>query len=299
MNNFSNCGANTENKNDDDLINAYIGDNVEAIRNRGFSFNTFLFGIYYVIYRKVWPMLLKWVLLDILIKLLFGKLLIIIGKLVINLYFSYQFKDFYLEYVEKQVNKIKEQNKDKPREELINICKRKGGTLIPSNIALILGIILYIILLIDVIQNEFSIIVNKVNKKDSIGELNYIVPSNLSIQQPLDEEAKFYGTHNSHDICSLKVTSTQVTQYNYDPREYLLDISSYERHDNTMSQQNINGNVWFYKTLTSDHDQTHFYYSILYDGKLYGIDFEMSKYEAYNKTCVSSFNTFKESLKFK
>ena len=52
MNNFSNCGANTENKNDDDLINAYIGDNVEAIRKRGFSFNTFLFGIYYVIYRK-------------------------------------------------------------------------------------------------------------------------------------------------------------------------------------------------------------------------------------------------------
>ncbi len=259
MNNFSNCGANTENKNDDDLINAYIGDNVAAIRNRGFSFNTFLFGIYYVIYRKVWPILLKWLLLDILIKLLFvkllfGKLLIIIGKLIINLYFSYQFKDFYLEYVEKQVNKVKEQNKDKSREELINICKRKGGTLIPSNIALILGIIFYIILLIDVIQNEFSIIVNKVNKKDSLGELNYIVPSNLSIQQPLDEEAKFYGTHNSHDICSLKVTSTQVTQYNYDPRKYLLKISSYERHDNTMSQQNINGNVWFYKTLTSNHN---------------------------------------------
>ena len=52
MNNFSNCGANTENKNDDDLINAYIVDNVDAIRNRVFSFNTFLFGIYYVIYRK-------------------------------------------------------------------------------------------------------------------------------------------------------------------------------------------------------------------------------------------------------
>lgn len=246
MNTCSNCGANIEqgetfckvcgnqitNIGNDDLINAYIGDNVDAIRNRGFSFNTFLFGIYYVIYRKVWPILLKWLLLDILIKLLFvkllfGKLLIIIGKLIINLYFSYQFKDFYLEYVEKQVNKVKEQNKDKSREELINICKRKGGTLIPSNIALILGIIFYIILLIDVIQNEFSIIVNKVNKKDNIGELNYIVPSNLNIQQPLDEEAKFYGTHNS-----------QVTQYNYDLRKYLLKISSYERHDNTMSQQN-------------------------------------------------------------
>lgn len=219
MNDFSNCGVNTENKNDDDLINAYIGDNVVTIRNRGFSFNTFLFGIYYVIYRKVWPMLLKWVLLDILVKLLFGKLLIIIGKLVINLYFSYQFKDFYLEYVDKQVNKIKEQNKDKSREELITICKRKGGTLIPSSIALILGIIFYIILLIDVIQNEFSITVNKVNKKDRIGELNYIVPSNLSIQQLLDEKAKFYVTHNSHDVCSLKVTFSQETQYSYDSRE--------------------------------------------------------------------------------
>ena len=96
--------------------------------------------------------------------------------------------------MEKQVNKIKEQNKDKSREELITICKRKGSTLIPSNIALILGIILYTIVTIDVIQNEFSIIVNKVNKKDSLGELNYIVPSNLSIQQPLSEEVKFYGT---------------------------------------------------------------------------------------------------------
>ena len=52
MNNCSNFGANTENKNDDDLINAYIGDNVDTIRNRGFSFNTFLFGIYYVICGK-------------------------------------------------------------------------------------------------------------------------------------------------------------------------------------------------------------------------------------------------------
>ena len=71
MNTCSNCGANIEQGetfckvcgnqitnigNADNLINAYIGDNVDAvdaIRNRVFSFNTFLFGIYYVIYRKV------------------------------------------------------------------------------------------------------------------------------------------------------------------------------------------------------------------------------------------------------
>lgn len=58
MNTCSNCGANIEQGetfckvcgnqitnigNDDDLINAYIGDNVDTIRNRVFSFNTFIF----------------------------------------------------------------------------------------------------------------------------------------------------------------------------------------------------------------------------------------------------------------
>lgn len=49
--------------------------------------------------------------------------------LVIDILLGFKFNKWYIDYAKKQINKIKLNNQNANEFELINICKRKGGTL--------------------------------------------------------------------------------------------------------------------------------------------------------------------------
>lgn len=140
--NYSQNIVNDDLYKEDMLIDAYIGKKADRLKNGGFSWCTFLFGTYYVLYRKMWIFgIILWV-MSIVIRTVTRKLkwLDFIINLIIGMFAASLFKEKYLSHVTKKVKEIKEKNANKTHEELMAICKKKGGTTILP-ILLILGLI--------------------------------------------------------------------------------------------------------------------------------------------------------------
>lgn len=137
--------------NDEELIDAYIGKNANKIKNKRFSFSTFFFGVVYFFYRKM-ELGLVWFALNIITNYKFGDLAnelsgscLAIIFLIPNIVFAFMFKNLYMNQVKKDVDLIKKTNAGKTRDELIKLCKKKGGT---SNWAIVYGIIVYTVYIV-------------------------------------------------------------------------------------------------------------------------------------------------------
>jgi len=143
---------------DNVLINAYIGNNADTLRNGTFSWCSLFFGVFYFWYRKSYKTLgmyfLATLILNIahyLLKHIFITHILLLNRLfnisllLVSLYFAFQFKSLYLNYVKTQISKVKNQNQEKSEEELCEICSKKGGTTI---VPIVLGIVLTIVPLV-------------------------------------------------------------------------------------------------------------------------------------------------------
>lgn len=133
--------------NDDELIDAYIGKKADKIRQGGFSVATFNFGILgagwvYALYRKMWLFGFCWLGLNSLISLIPIKGIGILNFIIMVLV-SIKFKELYLAYVKKEVQVIKKNNPGKTKEQLLDICKHRGGVY-PSIAILVFAIYLLI-----------------------------------------------------------------------------------------------------------------------------------------------------------
>lgn len=130
--------------NDDELIDAYIGPNATKLKNGTFSANTFFFGIFYILYRKMWIMGILLFVVNQIVEFCLPSFSFVIS-LTLNIIISIEFKKIYLKHVIDEVNKIKQENPNVSQDQLLQICKKKGGISILS--ILILGL-LYVILVI-------------------------------------------------------------------------------------------------------------------------------------------------------
>lgn len=128
--------------NDEELVDAYIGNNADKIRKGGFSGYTFLFGFFYTLYRKMWLLTVIWYLGALMVLLFLPSFSAL--TYVINLFICIKFNDLYLKNVRENVNKIKIENSEKSYEELKQICAKKGGT---SIVAVIIAVVVYILLM--------------------------------------------------------------------------------------------------------------------------------------------------------
>lgn len=99
-----------------------------------------LFGNIYAFYRKMWLLGFVWLISGSIIGAIFGKLAFIVN-LVINIIISVNFKKLYLKHVNKQIDKIKLENQDKTKEQIMVICGKKGGT---SMIPIVIMIVLFV-----------------------------------------------------------------------------------------------------------------------------------------------------------
>lgn len=198
------CGAGINNSknsqntviNDEVLVDAYIGKNIEELRKGNFSWCTFFFDVYYAFYRKMWlfsllyflSYLVVFALLMVLILILIKQTneitfiqnyvkyyLIIYGgisltSLALRLVFSFKFKKAYLKQATKKVEQIKIRNMGKTNEEIKKECSKKGGTSIFGIfLSLLLPVVLIVLISIPyAIQNKNTL--DKVQKgaaKDS------------------------------------------------------------------------------------------------------------------------------------
>ena len=110
------------------LIDSYSGKNAAGLKE-GFSLLTFFFGLFYVLYRKMWLLGFIWFTVNISANLFLSSLAPVI-KFLANIIIAFRFKSLYLKHVKEQVNKIKAENPDKTTEQLMLICNQKGGTTI-------------------------------------------------------------------------------------------------------------------------------------------------------------------------
>lgn len=121
----------------DRLLDIYIGQNVERIKKTGFSFNAFIFGGMYILYRKKWTLGLGYIILVIMLFAIdsiyynvtngLSSIIILIALLGLRILIGLKFKKIYLEKAQKNIDNILTQNLDKDSEELAQLCKKKVG----------------------------------------------------------------------------------------------------------------------------------------------------------------------------
>ena len=111
---------------DEEYLEAYIGKNYDAIKEKGFNIFAFFFTQYYCLYRKQYK--LFWILVLVSFISLFLGALSTFAAIGIQIYLGMKFNELYINEVEKDIEIIKATNNGKSEEEIKELCRKKGGT---------------------------------------------------------------------------------------------------------------------------------------------------------------------------
>lgn len=136
---------------DESLLKSYIGNNADKILNlhrkptfQRNSMPVLYFGILYYFYRKQWLLGLIFLIGELLLILIIPEYSVYVIKFVDAIMLMY-FIPYYIKNARTKINKIKEENPNKSKEELMEICKKKGGTTILPIIGCIIVIVLILL----------------------------------------------------------------------------------------------------------------------------------------------------------
>lgn len=201
--------ASQNNSLDDKLLMAFIGNNYEQIMQQKFSVPALFLSWIYTLYRKIYiPSIIGMgaiILLGFLPSIIYT---IIVFAFVIVL--GINFNKWYVAYAKKQVEKIKMSNQNINENELINICKKKGGT----NIWL--AILIYAVFAI--VSGFLNPNVNNLYKNESDGDND-----NCSIVVDTD-------TYFVHNINRLK-NSCENFEVSYENIKFVAQKNTYENYE--------------------------------------------------------------------
>lgn len=197
---------------DEKLLMAYIGNNYSKIIQKKFSLPALFLSWIYILYRKIYiPTIIGMVVIIIL-----GFLPSIIYSIIVFTFvilLGANFNNWYIIYAQKQIQKIKTNNPNVNENQLIDICKQKGGT----NIWL--AIVIYII---------FAIVSSLVNP--NVTKINHLVNDS-----DIDENNSCYVTaKNGADFLQkIDDLSSDCKDYEvtYHKLKYSASKKSYEYYD--------------------------------------------------------------------
>ncbi|MBQ7668138.1 MAG: DUF2628 domain-containing protein [Clostridia bacterium] len=139
-----------DNAEDDiNLIDEYMGKNANSIRNCGFSVPMFFFGYYYLLYRKMYFLAMVFLILSAIFAAIPGG----VGMLIwlgMNIFMALKFNEWYLDKARTKIVEIRSQHITRRPIELVDICKKKGGTsivapIVGSFLPFILAMVLLVI----------------------------------------------------------------------------------------------------------------------------------------------------------
>ncbi len=220
----------------DFYLKYFIGNNYESYKKGGFSYEYFLFGEYYLIYRKMYiPAIIKYLIgLVILFVALYGygnsnnKLVIICFGIFLVFQIAPMFlvRKFYYNYAKHKVNKILSENKDKSEQEIINICSKKGGT---SAIPILILIAIFFIF-----NRYSSLITQNITKPFQIRDLKSLSTNYLEID---NEGVSGYRTIVENE-CEVAISTKQIG----DNQNVILQYSGKANTE----KLNINGHDWYH-----------------------------------------------------
>lgn len=281
---------------DNDLINAYIGSNAGNLKTANFSVPAFFFGSLYAFYRKMWLVGFGLIAISFIVNMFLGSIANLI-LLCLNLYYSYQFNKWYYSHVLDQVNKIKQENHEKTREELITICAQRGGTtVVPVIIMAAIYLILIIVLFISLmgLMGTGRIVNPSGPKNETINNLSYTVPDGYTINSSNSTNKIYSKSPNNEVVCSLNVRMRNSASYDYNARLYLEDsIKNTYNVPFEVTLKNINNNNWYYTDFINE--SFHYYhYATTNSDKIYLVSFAMENNK--ESICMDDYNSVINSL---
>ena len=294
---------NDEIYNDDMLIDAYIGKRADKLKKGGFSWCTFFGGIIYAFYRKMWGFGIVFFIINLIVIILskiipFLPLKSTTGTIV-ELIAAKIFKENYIIHVQNQIEKIKQKNPDKTQEELLQICRKKGGTtIVPIIIVLIISLIYITPSIIGIIEiskkakEEYKDIYensNMKNKNIKVNDLNVVIPTNfIEFSNKENLYSSRYSNKNTSCIVIIKSIYNNNLAINY--LEDKLPESS-NTNISEIIEKNINNNKWITaseesKKIYTDQTTTTYYYVISNNNNIYDVEFIILE-DNESKTCYN------------
>ena len=276
---------------DDRLLAAYIGKNYEKIMKQKFSIPALLFNEYYMLYRKMYVPSL--IILGILIinTFIFSSLKPIFG-LIFIIVLGIMFNKWYIKYSKKQIEKIKKQNTNANDNELIELCKRKGGTDI---IYMIIIMIVYIIInsICQQIAGNNNSLSGIIGLSNSNEVLKYTVPSgykaNKNNYKTREDESgigPYLSFKDSKNNCEIFIGIFQTNE---------TVEESFNNSDEpvTILEQNINQINWKYIVKDGySENEKQYNYKYIKNNIEYYIDFN----DEENNICPQKRQEFLNSL---
>lgn len=266
----------------EEYINSYIGNNYEFIKDSSISFFSLIFGSIYLIYRKLTLQGILLLLLHFVIFLILGNIFGFISIIITNLVLLFIFKDLYLKHVEKRVELIKNKNKDKKYKEIIEICKKEGGTISLDKLLLLIMLIIFLIIIVRIASYINTDEKDNNNKKKvkneivTIKGMEYKIPNNYSNNDTSSDIYHFYSYHNNKDNCYIHI---HTSNKNSTLENYINEQSKYDNYKSSDIKENTyNNNVWKYQELSNDYENKYIY-AIENNNIIYDMTFIISKKE--------------------
>lgn len=269
---------------DNKLLIGYIGNKYEKIIRKKFSVSAFFLSSIYLIYRKQY---LPAIAISIVASIadFISPVIYYIIYVIFIIVLGINFNKWYVEYAKKQINKIKANNPNASVNQLIDICRKKGGTNV-------WGVVVWFVVLVII-----SSILPSKDVNSGIWGLNFSIPSNYIKQ---DEKIAYFAYEVEYDAgtwqyCSFKLSAQnnasliEATSGLHSPDNYIYkDYSAIE-------EKNINSNIWYYQSKKENLYDSYFY-STKYNDIHYLIEFKVGN---NNTQCYDEYIKIISSLKFK
>lgn len=272
----------------------FIGDNYYTFKNK-FNIAAFILGGLYLFYRKQYIFGTIFIIITVL-TIFITPLIAIIFHLLLGIAYNNQ----YISYVNKKTNEIKIKNINKPKEEILAICKEKGGTSIISSVGSIILILLLIIIILNVggtnIKTDKGKTLVKVSN-NKISSMIFEVPKGFESSNYNTDTYRAYTYNKAGNYCRIKIQTTKKNNKYSSVEGFLSNTVFTNKTDIVTTPENVNINKQLWKRISvSNARKTTTYYATEYNKIYYVVS-----YELYNKNefCNQEYNTFMNSLNYR
>ena len=298
----------TDSGGDDKYVKAYIGQNYQNIKKMKFSFPALIFGPWYLLYRKVWGYAIAIIIISIAAQFLLTSDLKDFVNIIMNIFVACKFQSIYMKQAEDKVEQIKQQNLDKTTNELLDICRKKGGTSTKAPAIIIISALILIPIIamyvytndtVDVENENNTEIVEEVEEENN--EFTYTLPQGFIKAYGSGFYNRFEYKVNNSIKCNLTVDKTTLIRNYPDEKTYLEKkmniVANTTNQPIPVMSLNLNGKNWKYMNIeTPQRSETMYAYKT--DKEIYVI--KTYDYKINNQTntiCKTKYNEFLNSVK--
>ena len=238
---------------DEKYFRAYIGPGFDIIRKQKFSILTALIGPYYFFARRMYLYSLLWILSLVVIQH-YQPEISQLCYILINIFMAIKFRNIYISFVDRKIEKIKLQSLDLTTDEIIKKCKQKGNYKIQSPTepkkqaknAVIVIIIITMLAVLPTIFETVKTIVEEETYQEYINyskNLRYNVPSGFRLEYNT-ELKKIYRYRSDTEFCTITIDKyLDVTKY-IDDEEFLHEEKLIPDYIHPKTRL-INDQIWY------------------------------------------------------